>query len=156
MRGLICADDGAVSSLETVVATRPSYFDSFLCCRLADSQLHGEYQQCFHFQLKKQKVLTQVNSVVRAPHGSRPALPRMRAGIFSDSNIWKDEGRLQDGSQQADTSVRDTAHQASNRGQSILNLIPAAGPLLLGTTKQATPLGCLQASSSLHPGYNIY
>lgn len=58
------------------------------------------------FSAKEQKVLTQMNGVVLSSPGSRPALPCMRVGIFSDSYIWQDEGRVYDGSQEADTSVR--------------------------------------------------
>ena len=69
------------------------------------------------FSAKEQKVLTQMNGVVLSPPGSRPALPYMRVGIFSDSNIWQDEGRVYGGSQEADTSVRASCHVASNRGR---------------------------------------
>ena len=51
----VYADDKAVSRLEMVASARPPCSDSFLGRRLACSQLHGEYQQCFHFQLKTRK-----------------------------------------------------------------------------------------------------
>ena len=155
MRGLVCADDTAVSSLGMVASTHPSYSDRFLGYRLADSPLHREYQQCFHFQLKNKKFWLRW-MVWSSPHLDHALLcPAWELASFPIQIFGKMKGGFMMVlrrltlvlGHRATWHLTGAEHPESHTG---------SRPLLLGTPKQATPLGCLQASSPLHPGYSIY